>query len=118
MENTNWKRDCTAAKRRLLVEDNRHSNQIEFPLHLSARYNPLRGGSTMITLLQQAFTEAAKLPEPAQEVLASRLLAELAAEDAFDLAIARSSDKLATLAREALDEHRAGQSEVLDPERL
>ncbi len=72
----------------------------------------------MTTLLQQAFTEAAKLSESEQEVLASRLLAELTTEDDFDRSIARSPDKLAALAREALAEHRAGQSEALDPERL
>jgi transposase len=72
----------------------------------------------MTALLQQAFAEAAKLPEPEQEVLASRLLAELAGEDDFDRAIARSSEKLAALAREALVEHRSGQTETLDPERL
>jgi hypothetical protein len=72
----------------------------------------------MTRLLQQAFTEAAKLSESEQEVLASRLLAELAAEDEFDTAIARSSDKLSALAREAIAEHRAGETEPLDPERL
>jgi hypothetical protein len=72
----------------------------------------------MTKLLQQAFTEAAKLSELEQEVLASRLLAELAAEDDFDRDIARTSDKLAALAREALAEHRAGQTEALDPERI
>lgn len=72
----------------------------------------------MTAILQQAFAEAAKLPEPEQDVLASRLLAELSAEDDFDRAIARSSDKLAALTREALAEYRSGQTEALDPERL
>ena len=72
----------------------------------------------MTKLLEKAFTEAAKLSESEQEVLASRLLAELAAEDDFDRDIARTSDKLAALAREALAEHRAGKTEALDPERL
>ena len=66
----------------------------------------------MTALLQQAFAEAAKLSEPEQEVLASRLLMELASEDDFDRAIARSSGKLANLAREALAEHRSGQAEA------
>lgn len=70
----------------------------------------------MTTLLQQAFAEAAKLPAVEQDVLASRLLAELAAEDDFDRAIARSSDKLARLAAEALAEYRAGLMEQLDLE--
>ncbi len=62
----------------------------------------------MTTLLQQAFSEAAKLPADEQDLLASRLLAELAAEDAFDRAIADSAERLTTLANEALAEHRAG----------
>ena len=72
----------------------------------------------MTTLLQQTFAEAAKLSITEQDLLASRLLAELAAEDDFDRAIAHSSDKLASLAAEALAEHRAGQTRELDPERL
>jgi hypothetical protein len=72
----------------------------------------------MTASLQLAFSEAAKLPEPEQEVLASRLLAELSAEDDFDRAIARSSDKLAALTREALAEFRSRQTEALDPERI
>ncbi len=72
----------------------------------------------MTTLLQKAFAEAAKLPSDEQDVLASRLLAELTAEDEFDRAIAHTSHKLAKLAQEALAEHRAGLTEELDPERL
>ena len=72
----------------------------------------------MTELLQQAFSEAAKLPAQEQDLLAARLLAELAAEDEFDRAIARSSDKLARLAAEALEEHRAGRTQELDPDTL
>lgn len=72
----------------------------------------------MTTRLEQAFAQAAKLPAPEQELLASRLLAELAAEDEFDRALARSSSKLASLAAEAIEEHRAGLTHELDPERL
>jgi len=72
----------------------------------------------MTELLQQAFSEAAKLPAQEQDLLAARLLAELAAEDEFDRAIARSSDKLARLAAEALKEHRAGRTQELDPDTL
>ena len=72
----------------------------------------------MTTLLQQAFDQAAKLPEAEQNLLASWLLAELAAEDDFDRTIARTSDKLAGMAGAALAEYRSGQTEELDPERL
>ena len=69
----------------------------------------------MTALLQQAFAKAASLSEQEQEVLASRLLAELAAEDDFDRAIAGSAEKLSTLAHQAIAEYRAGQTEILDP---
>jgi len=72
----------------------------------------------MTTLLQEAFVKAAALPPEEQEVLAARLLAELTQEDEFDRAIAASSEKLATLARQALAEHRAGRTEKLDPDAL
>jgi hypothetical protein len=72
----------------------------------------------MTDLLQQAFAEAAKLPTAEQELLATRLLAELSADDEFDRTIARTSDKLAILAKEALAEYRAGLTEELDPDKL
>ena len=72
----------------------------------------------MTTLLQKAIDAIAKLTAEEQDLLAARLLAELGEEDDFDRAIAASSSRLATLATEALDEHRAGDTEELDPERL
>ncbi len=72
----------------------------------------------MNKLLQQAFEVAAQLPGAEQDVLASRLLAELAAEDEFDRTIAASADKLAVLARDALAEHDADKTKDLDPDRL
>jgi hypothetical protein len=72
----------------------------------------------MTKLLEQAFVEAGKLTPAEQDLLASRVLAELADEDEFDRAIAASADKLASLAKEALSEHRAGQTQELDPDRL
>jgi hypothetical protein len=51
-----------------------------------------------------------------QDLLASRLLAELGAEDEFDRAIAASADKLSALARESLAEHRAGLTQELEPD--
>jgi hypothetical protein len=72
----------------------------------------------MTKLLQEAFAKASELTTEEQDVLASRLLAELADEDEFDCAIAASADKLARLAQAALDEHRAGQTQELDPDSL
>jgi len=76
------------------------------------------GGIAVTTLLEHAFAKAATLPTAEQDVLASRLLAELADEDEFDRAIAATSDKLAFLARQALAEHHAGLTEELDPDCL
>jgi len=72
----------------------------------------------MTNLLRRAFDEAAKLSAAEQDVLAARLLAELAAEDDFDRAIATTAEKLAKLAAHALTEHRDGKTQDLDPERL
>jgi hypothetical protein len=72
----------------------------------------------MTKLLEKAFAEAGRLSPAEQDLLASRLLAELADEDEFDRAISTSADKLASLAKEALAEHRAGQTQELDPDRL
>ncbi|HTK75991.1 MAG TPA: hypothetical protein VL371_12080 [Gemmataceae bacterium] len=72
----------------------------------------------MTALLQKAFDEAAKLGNAEQDLLASRLLAELAAEDEFDRTIARTSDKLVGMARAALAEYHSGQTEELDPEKI
>ena len=72
----------------------------------------------MTALLKQAFAEAAKRPAEEQDLLASRLLAELTTEDDFDRAIAGSSKQLAQLAAEALAEHRAGLTEALAPNEL
>jgi hypothetical protein len=72
----------------------------------------------MTALLQRAIDAISKLPAEEQDLLASRLLAELGEEDDFDRAIADSAGRLAALAREALDEHRSGLTEELDPERL
>ena len=72
----------------------------------------------MTKLLERAFVEAGKLSPDEQDLLASRVLAELIDEDEFDRAIAASADKLTPLAKEALAEHRAGQTQVLDPDRL
>lgn len=72
----------------------------------------------MTKLLQSAFAKASELPDEEQDLLAARLLAELAEEDEFDRAIAASSEKLSRLAQAALDEHRAGQTQELDPDSL
>ena len=72
----------------------------------------------MTKLLEEAFAEASKLPEQEQDALAAVLLDELASERRWDQAFADSADLLAQLADQALAEHQAGKTQVLDPERL
>lgn len=72
----------------------------------------------MTQLLSKAFAEAAKLPEREQDILANWLFAELASELRWQKTFAQSEDLLAQLADEALAEHRAGRTLVLDPEKL
>lgn len=68
----------------------------------------------MTELLEKAFAEAANLPEDEQDLLARTLLEDLAAEEKWDEAFARSHDELATLADEALAEFEQGQTLPLD----
>jgi len=72
----------------------------------------------MTKLLEKAFEEAGKLPESEQDSLAQVLLDELASERRWDELFARSHDLLSELASEALAEHRAERTEVLDPDKL
>ncbi|MBW3539728.1 MAG: hypothetical protein KY476_05610 [Planctomycetes bacterium] len=67
----------------------------------------------MTELLQQAFDAVSKLPPAEQNLLASWLLAEVAAEDDFDGRIAETAERLSGLAAKALEAHRAGETEEL-----
>ena len=62
----------------------------------------------MTALLQQAFQAAQQLTDAEQDELATRLLAEMAKEDEFDFALQQTGHKLAGMAKEALEELRAG----------
>jgi hypothetical protein len=73
---------------------------------------------TQLQLLQKAFAEASKLPQDEQDLLATRLLAELLEDDGFDRAITDSADKLVPLAREAIADYRSGKTEELNPDQL
>ena len=72
----------------------------------------------MTKLLQKAFDEASKLPDAEQDTLGRILLDELGSERRWDELFSGSHDLLAELADEALAEHRAGQTEKLDPHKL
>ena len=68
----------------------------------------------MTKLLEKAFTEAAKLPQPEQDLLARQLLADLASERRWSEAFANSQNQLGKLADEALAEFEAGKTKPLD----
>lgn len=72
----------------------------------------------MTELLQRAFAEASRLPEEEQDSFAEWLLDELASEQRWQTAFARSQGRLAELADEALGEFRAGRTRELDPDAL
>lgn len=72
----------------------------------------------MTKLLEQAFAEAARLPESEQDALAQQVLDELRSEREWTHRFAASEDALERLADEALAEKRGGRTSPLDLDRL
>jgi hypothetical protein len=68
----------------------------------------------MTELLKKAFDAVSALPPERQNALAEMILAEIEDEKWWDEAFARSQDKLAAMADEALSEHRAGKTRPMD----
>ncbi len=62
----------------------------------------------MTQLLQQAWSEIQKLPEPDQDAIAAIILDELEDERRWDEAFANSQEKLAILAERVRGDIRAG----------
>jgi hypothetical protein len=83
---------------------------------LRERHNT--GRHNMTELLREAVTEAERLPESHQNVIAAIIREEMEDEARWDAAFARSHDVLSKLAAEAMEEDRAGQTQELDPETL
>jgi hypothetical protein len=71
----------------------------------------------MTQLLQRAFAEASKLPDPEQDAFASLLLAELESERRWTQSFAASQNQLAKMADEALAEFEAGETLPMDLDR-
>jgi hypothetical protein len=69
----------------------------------------------MNALLEKAFAELARLPEAAQESIASLILDEIEAERGWDERFAGSQDQLAELVRRARDEASRGDVLPHDP---
>ena len=72
----------------------------------------------MTQLLEKVFGEVSKLPEVEQNALAKWMLSELKSEKKWSEAFAESEDALQKLADEALNEHKDGKTNPLDPESL
>jgi hypothetical protein len=64
-------------------------------------------------LLEKALEEVQKLPASEQDAMAAIVLEELASEQRWAESFARSQDKLAKLAEEALAEYKAGRTKPL-----
>jgi hypothetical protein len=65
----------------------------------------------MTELLQKAFERASSLPDAVQDLIAEEWLGELESESRWDEAFARSQDKLAQLAKQALTDLKSGRGE-------
>jgi hypothetical protein len=72
----------------------------------------------MTKALKKAFEVASRLPDREQDELATAILEEMAADERWEAAFAQSQQTLERLAKEALEEHRAGQTKALDPDAL
>ena len=72
----------------------------------------------MTKTLEKAFAEASRLAPKDQDVFAKWLLAELEAETRWQRAFKKKPSRLADLADEALEDHRAGRTRRLVPKSL
>lgn len=72
----------------------------------------------MTKLLEKVFAKVSKLPKEEQNAFATWILEELASEQRWEKAFVASADRLTQLADEALAEHRSGQTQALDPNKL
>lgn len=67
----------------------------------------------MTKLLEKALEEVAKLPASEQDAVAAILLEELASEQRWAASFAKSQDRLAKLAEQAIAEYTAGRTKPL-----
>ena len=72
----------------------------------------------MTKLLEKALIEIHKLPPEQQDFIATVILEELETERRWNKSFAESQEILSKMAAEALAEHRNGQTQDLDPDKL
>ena len=70
----------------------------------------------MTKALKKAFEAASRLSDRDQDALATAILEELTADERWEAAFVESQRALERLADEALQEHRAGRTEAVDPD--
>lgn len=70
----------------------------------------------MVRSLKDALDRISQLPQEQQEEFATFILSELQAEERWAGLLARSKDKLASLANEALAEHHRGETKPFESE--
>lgn len=68
----------------------------------------------MTGLLEKALKRIEALPDKEQDAIASQILESLDDEEAWGATLNRNRDHFRTLAQEALDEHRRGETRPLD----
>jgi len=71
----------------------------------------------MTQMLEKAVAKASSLSDTEQDAVASLILSELEADQRWDQSFKSSQDILGLMAREALEEYRAGNAAPLDLER-
>lgn len=72
----------------------------------------------MTYMLDEAIRAVKALPDSEQDAIAASILSEIEDERRWAESFARSPDVLSELAREALEEHRAGRTLPLDPDSM
>ena len=71
----------------------------------------------MTQMLEKAVAKASSLSDTEQDAVASLILSELEADQRWDQSFKSSQDILGLMARETLEEYRAGNAAPLDLER-
>lgn len=71
----------------------------------------------MVRSLQDAFNHIQGLPPQQQEEFAAFILEELKAEERWQSALSRGSDRLAAMAEEALGDYRRGETKPFESDR-
>jgi hypothetical protein len=69
-------------------------------------------------LLELAIEEAHKLPDRDQEAIGAWLLSEMESERRWDELFSRPSSVIERMGEKALEEHRAGRTVPLDPDKM